>query len=116
MEENKTNVEIKVETTNEKIEGKGNATASLVLGIISIIANFTGVGAIVSLILGIVGMCQASKARKLGYESGIRTGGFVTSLIGLIISSLIILFLLIVGGALVGGGLIGGGLALASIV
>lgn len=101
--------------TNEKIEGKGNATASLVLGIISIIANFTGIGALASLILGIVGMCQANKAKKLGYESGVRTGGYVTSLIGLIISAIILLFALIVGGALLGGGLVGGGVALASL-
>lgn len=104
-----------MENNEIKIVGKNNATASLILGIISIIANFTGVGAIVSLVLGIVGMCQANKAKKLGYESGVRTGGFVTSLIGLIISGLIILFVLIVGGALVGGGLVGGGVALASL-
>lgn len=104
-----------METNEIKIVGKSNATASLVLGIISIIANFTGIGALASLILGIVGMCQANKAKKLGYESGVRTGGFVTSLIGLIISGLIILFVLIVGGALVGGGLVGGGVALASL-
>ncbi len=39
---------------------------------------------LLSVILGIIGLVQASKARELGYEDSIRTAGFVLSLIGLI--------------------------------
>ena len=64
--------------------GKGNATASLVLGIISVVFWFFGYSAILSVILGVIGLAQAAKARELGYEDTIRTAGFVLSLIGLI--------------------------------
>lgn len=86
-----------------KIPGKSAGIASLVLGILSIVGLFTGVGSILSLVFGIVGLCLASRARKLGFETGVRTAGFVTSLIGLIISALIVLIVLLIGGALVGG-------------
>ena len=64
--------------------GKNNATASLVLGIIAVVLWFFGYSAIISVILGIVGLIQASKAKELGYEDTIRTAGFILSLIGLI--------------------------------
>lgn len=64
--------------------GKSNATASLVLGIISVVFWFFGYSSILSVILAIIGLTQASKARELGYEDPIRTAGFVLSLIGLI--------------------------------
>ena len=64
--------------------GKSNAVASLVLGIIAVVFWFFGYSAILSVILGIIGLAQAGKARELGYEDTIRTAGFVLSLIGLI--------------------------------
>ena len=39
---------------------------------------------IISVILGIVGLIQASRAKELGYEDTTRTAGFILSLIGLI--------------------------------
>ena len=59
--------------------GKSNATASLVLGIIAVVFWFFGYSSILSVILGIVGLIQASKDLD-----AIRTAGFVLSLIGLI--------------------------------
>ena len=41
--------------------GKSNATASLVLGIIAVVFWFFGYSSILSVILGIVGLIQASK-------------------------------------------------------
>lgn len=64
--------------------GKSNATASLVLGIISVVFCFFGYSAILSVILGIIGLVQASKSKELGYEDAVRTAGFILSLIGLI--------------------------------
>ena len=58
--------------------------ASLVLGIIAVVFWFFGYSSILSVILGIVGLIQASKAKELGYLDAIRTAGFVLSLIGLI--------------------------------
>ena len=72
---------------SSKQPGSGQAIASLVLGIISIVcivANWMYFS-IVSIILGIIGLVLASSAKKKGNKSGVRTGGFVTSLIGLIL-------------------------------
>ena len=69
---------------NNNIPGKGAATASLVLGIISVVLWFFGYSALVSVILGIVGLILAGYAKKAGFNGGIRTAGFVLSLIGLI--------------------------------
>lgn len=69
---------------NNNIPGKGAATASLVLGIISVVLWFFGYSALVSVILGIVGLILAGNAKKAGFKGGIRTAGFVLSLIGLI--------------------------------
>lgn len=68
----------------QKIPGKSAATASMVLGIISVVLWFFGYSSIASVILGIIGLVLASKAKSEGYESGIRTAGFVLSLIGVI--------------------------------
>ena len=69
---------------NNNIPGKGAATATLVLGIISVVLWFFGYSALVSVILGIVGLILAGNAKKAGFNGGIRTAGFVLSLIGLI--------------------------------
>ena len=69
---------------NNNIPGKGAATDSLVLGIISVVLWFFGYSALVSVILGIVGLILAGNAKKAGFNGGIRTAGFVLSLIGLI--------------------------------
>lgn len=69
---------------NNNIPGKGAATASLVLGIISVVLWFFGYSALVSVILGIIGLILAGNAKKAGFNGGIRTAGFVLSLIGLI--------------------------------
>lgn len=69
---------------NNNIPGKGAATASLVLGIISVVLWFFGYSALVSVILGIVGLILAGNAKKAGFNGGIRTAGFLLSLIGLI--------------------------------
>lgn len=49
---------------NNNIPGKGAATASLVLGIISVVLWFFGYSALVSVILGIVGLILAGNAKK----------------------------------------------------
>ena len=67
-------------------QGNGLAVASLVLGILSLICAFLGYGAILGLILGIIGTILGSKARKQA-QTGMATGGFVCSLVGLIFSA-----------------------------
>ncbi len=69
---------------NQVVPGKNAAMASMVLGIISVVLWFFGYSSILSVILGIIGLVLASKAKKEGFNDGIRTAGFVLSLIGLI--------------------------------
>ena len=75
--------------SNDNIPGKGQAIASLVCGIISVVFWFFGVSAFLSVILGIVGLVLASQSKKAGFVGGMRTAGFVLSLIGLIFGSII---------------------------
>ena len=69
--------------------GKSAATASLVLGIVSVVCWFFGYSALISIICGFIGISMAGKAKNLGYESGTRTAGFVLSLIGMIGGALV---------------------------
>jgi len=64
----------------------GGAVASLVLGILSLVCAFFGYGAVLGLLFGIIGTVLGAKARKVS-QTGIATGGFVCSLIGLIFSA-----------------------------
>ena len=73
-----------MEENNNHIPGKGAATASMVLGIISVVLWFFGMTSILSVILGIIGLILAGNAKKAGFVGGIQTAGFVLSLIGLI--------------------------------
>lgn len=88
---------------NEIIPGKGKATGSLVCGIISVVCIFFGWGALLSLILGIVGLVLASGAKKDGFVGSMRTAGFVLSLIGLIFGGIVFvsctLCTILIGGA-----------------
>lgn len=52
--------------------------------IIAVVLWFFGYTSIVSVILGIVGLVCAGNAKKAGFMGGLRTAGFVLSLIGLI--------------------------------
>lgn len=64
--------------------GHGKAVASMVLGIIGVVFWFFGYSSILSIILGVIGIVLSSSAKKEGNNEGIRTAGFVLSLIALI--------------------------------
>ena len=76
-------------TNPDDAPGHGAAVASLVLGIIAVVLWFFGYSAIVSVVLGIIGLVCAGNAKKQGFVGGIRTAGFVLSLIGLIGGALV---------------------------
>lgn len=84
-----------MEEMNGKVPGKGQATASLVLGIISAVFGVLGMIAwvflwfgIVSSICGIVGLVLAGQSKKAGFSDRLRTSGFVLSLVGLIFGAI----------------------------
>lgn len=66
------------------LPGQGAATASMVLGIISVVLWFFGYSSLVSIILGVIGLVLASNSKNAGFNGSTRTAGFVLSLIGLI--------------------------------
>ena len=72
----------------------GKAVASLVLGICAIVSWFFGLGALLGMVLGIVGLVLAGQAKKAGNIEGIRTAGFICSLIGLIGSGIAVIIAL----------------------
>ncbi len=80
----------------------GSATVSLVLGILSLVFIF--LFAPVGLVLGIIGIIMANKAKAIDPQNGSAKAGFVTSLIGLIICAIItvimILAVVLLGAAL----------------
>ena len=61
----------------------GKAVASLVLGILSLVCAFFGYSTIIGLIMGIIGVALGAKARKES-QTGLATGGFVCSILGLV--------------------------------
>ncbi len=75
---------------NGKEPGKGLAIGGLVLGIIGVICWFFGYSTILSVILGIIGIVLASKAKTQGFTGGMQTAGFVLSLIALIGGALVL--------------------------
>ena len=81
--------------------GKGMATGSLVLGIVSIV--FSGPG----IILGIIGLILAIIAKKKGFAGGTGTAGLILSIIGIVFGIIAIAFfaLLMIGIAELGGDL-----------
>lgn len=61
----------------------GKATASLVLGIISIVFIFFNVYAFIGIILAIIGLVLGIQAKKDNPQDGKATAGVVLSIIGL---------------------------------
>ena len=73
--------------------GRTEAVASLVLGILGLVFTFF-INGLVGLILGIIGLVLAGKSKQKGYEDGMRTAGFVTSLISVIVGVLMFVLVL----------------------
>lgn len=71
---------------------KGKATASLVLGIIALVVAWFGYGAIIAIVLSIVGIILGVGARKeLTPEQGrgMATAGMICSIIALALSTIV---------------------------
>ena len=81
--------------------GHGLAVGSLVCGIIAVVCWFFGYGSFLSIVLGIVGLVLAGNAKKAGNDEGMRTAGFVLSLLGLI-GGFIVFFYLVIALAFLG--------------
>ncbi len=73
------------------IPGKGEATASFVIGILSLACMALG-APIFSLILGLIGVVLAIYSKRAGYNSGLRVTGLILSCLPLGLLLLLFLF------------------------
>lgn len=71
------------------VPGKGAAIASLVLGIVGVVLWWFGYSALISIVVGVIGLICAGNAKKAGFVGGVRTAGYVLSMISLIGGALI---------------------------
>lgn len=100
----------------QNIPGKGKATASLVLGIISLVCGIFGsflITALIGIGCGIAGIILGSQAKKElpeGYPSGTAKGGLICSIIGLVLSAIVFVACVICAGAIGAAGAAGYGL------
>ena len=73
--------------------GKGKAVASLILGITAMVLPIP----VLDLIIGIAGIILAISSKNDGYVGGMRTAGFVCSIIGTIFAA-IFTYTVLIGG------------------
>lgn len=70
----------------------GNSVVALTLGILSLFAATTGIGAIVGIVLAIVGILQGNWARKANMDDGMAQAGLILSIVGLVVSVVFFIF------------------------
>ena len=76
----------------QQVPGRGKATASMVLGIISLVFAWFGYSALIAIVLAIVGLVlgvQAKKELPPQEPQGMATAGIVCSIIGLVLSCVV---------------------------
>jgi len=71
-------------------QNKNKATASLVLGIISLVCIFLGYGALLGAVLGVLGLVFGIQAKK-EFPSSLATTGIILSTIGLAMCAIVFL-------------------------
>ncbi len=80
-------------------QSNGKAIASLVLGIVSLVCVFFGYGAILGIILGIIGIVLSISAKK-EQPSGMASAGLVLSIISVVLCALSFIACIACAGAL----------------
>ena len=83
------------------VPGHDKAVMVLIFGIVSCVTFFWGYLAVISIVAGIVGLVMASKAKGEGNAEGIRTAGFILSLVGLILGTLVFIATIVLVGAFI---------------
>ena len=77
------------------------AIACMVLGIAGLVFTLF-INTLLGVIMGIVGLVLAGKAKRLGFVGGMRTAGFVTSLISVILGGILLVLALVAMVAAIG--------------
>ena len=76
------------ETSTEQRPGQSQAAAGLALGILSLVLPGSSIVGLIRLGCAIAGLYLSADARKKGFIGGIQKGGYVVSIIGLVLSAL----------------------------
>lgn len=75
-------------TMNEgNIPGKNEALISLILGIVGLVVALF-VNGIFGMILGIAGLVVSSRSKSMGYNDSLRTAGFVLSVLSVVLGGI----------------------------
>ena len=90
-------------------KGRNMAIACMVVGIAGLVFTLL-INTLLGVIMGIVGLVLAGKAKQLGFVGGMRTAGFVTSLISVILGGVLLVLALVAVVAAIGIVGIGAGL------
>lgn len=94
MDNNNSNFNQQPNYNPAPVPGKSKSIAALVLGIISVVFFWSGYGALITLVLSIVGLILAINAKKEMQASGnfsskgMATAGLVLCIIGLVLSAI----------------------------
>ena len=75
---------------NQNIPGRNEAIISLVLGIVGLVASLF-VNSLVGLLVGMAGLYYASRSKAMGYDDGLRLAGFVLSVVAIVLGGLFLL-------------------------
>ena len=68
------------------IPGKNEALISLILGIVGLVVALF-VNGIFGMILGIAGLVVSSRSKSMGYNDSLRTAGFVLSVLSVVLGA-----------------------------
>ena len=71
---------------NQNIPGRNEAIISLVLGIVGLVASL-----FVNSLVGVAGLYYASRSKAMGYDDGLRLAGFVLSVVAIVLGGLFLL-------------------------
>lgn len=86
---------------------KGKAIASLICGIVSVVLAWFGYGAIAGLAAGIVAIVLGVSVRKLNDENkNFATAGFITGIIGVVLSGILLVCVICAAGTLASAGML----------
>ena len=69
------------------IPGKNEALISLILGIVGLVVALF-VNGIFGMILGIAGLVVSSRSKSMGYNDSLRTAGFVLSVLSVVLGGI----------------------------
>ncbi|MBE6758972.1 MAG: hypothetical protein E7554_02650 [Ruminococcaceae bacterium] len=79
---------------NPAVPGKGLATASMILGIVSLVLFFS---TFIAIVCAITGLSLGAVSKGLGFKSGKSTAGIVCSAVAIVVSAFFFVLIMAMG-------------------